>query len=475
MQKNKGLLFLVGMAFALGLEGWGAPVRAQTSPSLAWVARYSGLGVEVAHAVAVDNAGNVYVAGETDGNQNNTQGSYVIVKYDANGSALWIRRYNGPGGTPRNDRDYARALVVDPFGNVYVTGVSVGANGSADYATLKYDTQGNLLWVARYDGPDGGADLASALVVDAGGNVLVTGSSYKIGSSYDYATVKYAPNGDQLWAQIYNGPFGFNDIATDLAVDAGGNVVVTGQSAALTSRYDYATLKYDGNGVILWTARYNGTGNGDDYARALAIDGLGNVYVTGESAGPDFYFDYATLKYSPAGAPLWTRRYDGPGYGNDYAYGIALDSRNNVYVTGESGGVGTGQDYATLKYDTQGNALWAARYNGPGNRDDSAQALAVDGQGNVYVTGLSTGIGTGFSDYATLKYSPIGAPLWAHRYNGPGNGYDTAGALAVDALGNVYVTGYSAGPPTGGDFATLKYASGRFSRPGKADDPTTSQ
>jgi len=102
---------------------------------------------------------------------------------------------------------------------------------------------------------------------------------------------------------------------------------------------------------------------------------------------------------------------------------------------------------------------WARRYNGPGNGDDRAWALALNSQGNVYVTGESTGSGAGF-EYATLKYSPSGELRWAKRYNGPGNsnGFDDAYALALDSQGNVYVTGYSTGSGTNYDYATIRYS-----------------
>src|SRR5574341_1099426 len=154
---------------------------------------------------------------------------------------------------------------------------------------------------------------------------------------------------------------------------------------------------------------------------------------------------------------VWVRRYDGPGNGNDEASALAVDNSGNVYVTGRSVGSGTDYDYATIKYAPNGDTLWVRRYNGPGNLYDDASALAVDNSGNVYVTGGSWGSGT-YSDYATIKYAPNGDTQWVRRYNGPGNWVDEASALAVDNFGNVYVTGGSSGSGLYSDYATIEYA-----------------
>ena len=126
-----------------------------------------------------------------------------------------------------------------------------------------------------------------------------------------------------------------------------------------------------------------------------------------------------------------------------------------MYVTGWSVGLRIGYDYATIKYTSAGDSLWVRWYDGPGNSLDGATALAVDGSGNVYVTGYSYGPGTDY-DYATIKYTSAGDSLWVRRYNGPGNYYDYATALAVDGSGNVYVTGYSQGG-NGDIYTTIKY------------------
>jgi hypothetical protein len=139
-------------------------------------------------------------------------------------------------------------------------------------------------WVASY-GPSE-ANFASALAVDNIGNVFVTGNSLSPGSdpdqhAYDYATVKYDNDGNQTWAARYDGPAGGEDVPTALAVDASGNAYVTGRSDALGTAYDYATIKYDSGGNQVWVARYDGPGHIYDKASDITVDNAGNVYVTG--------------------------------------------------------------------------------------------------------------------------------------------------------------------------------------------------
>ena len=160
-------------------------------------------------------------------------------------------------------------------------------------------------------------------------------------------------------------------------------------------QYDYLTVKYDPDGNESWVALYNGAADAMDRAAALELDSYGNVYVTGWSEGTATDEDFATIKYDPDGNELWVARYDGPANYKDVPYGMALDPSGNVCVTGLSEGTATDEDFATIKYDPDGNQLWIARYDGPANTGDVPYGIAVDVSGNTYVTGYSTGSTTG--------------------------------------------------------------------------------
>ena len=382
----------------------------------------------------------------------------------------WAKGYNGPG----NFSDQAFAIAIDGSGNVYVTGASFGSGTDLDYTTIKYNAaDGTEEWVARYNGPGNYVDAAWAISVDGSGDVYVTGESFGSGTDYDYATIKYNPaDGSEVWVVRYNGPGNFYDGAAALAIDGSGNVYVTGQSFASGTTLDYATIKYNASGTEEWVARYNGPGNSFDVGTAIAVDGSSNLYVAGESVGSGTDYDYATIKYNASGTEEWVARYNGPGNLFDHPFAIAVDGAGNVYVTGQSFGSGTDFDYATVKYNAaDGAEEWIARYNGPENFVDQALAIGIDGPGNVYVTGGSMGSGTDF-DYATIKYNAAdGAEDWVTRYNGPGNGADAARAIAIDGSGNVYVTGESfAGAET--DYATIKYSQSPGGTPTPTATPT---
>jgi len=379
----------------------------------------------------------------------------------------WVARYNGSA----NLDDGGHAIVGDNSGNVYVTGGSHGLGTDLDYGTIKYNSAGAEQWVSRYNGPANGWDRAAAIARDSAGNVYVTGQSSGLGTDFDYATVKYDSAGQELWVARYNGPENGEDDAVAIAVDGSGNVYVTGQSTGLGTGFDYATIKYDSSGQEQWVARLPLS----DRARAIAVDSSGNVYVTGLGwCCLDTLPDYTTVKYDTAGQEQWVAHYNGPGNGQDAAHAIAVDSSGNVYVTGGSPGLGTNYDYATVKYDSAGQEQWVARHDGLAN---IAYAIAVDSSGDVYVTGRSAETANSPTGYGTIKYDSAGQQLWVARYGDSKNYFNIAEAIALDLSGNVYVTGVSLNTRSGYDYATVKYDSAgqqqwvaRYGGPGRRNE-----
>ncbi len=316
------------------------------------------------------------------------------------------------------------------------------------------------VWVKFYSGPSFW-DISQALTIDDEGKPIITGFS-RTGLTGDYVTIKYGSNGTELWNRRYNGPLNDSDVAYDVCVDHHGNVYVTGSSWDTTLTYDITTIKYNSVGIEQWIKRYKAPLNGSSEGFAITSDDSENVYISGRTSTISSGNDYITIKYNTDGIEQWIATYNGTGNSADYATYICADDSGNVYITGESWGNSSGWDYVTIKYNSHGTEQWVTRYNGIGNGTDRVQGLTIDDSCNVYVTGLSQGSGLNPSDYLTIKYSLHGIEKWTARYDassGPSSD-DYATDIAVDKFSNVLVTGYSYDPnhivPFGA-YTTIKY------------------
>jgi hypothetical protein len=385
------------------------------------------------------------------------------------GQRMWVSRYH-PRAFPA---DGATDAVRSPDGTkVFVTGYSIGHEGSA-FATIAYrPSTGARLWVARY--PAGGRFFSggsphSIAVSPDGTLVFVTGQRVNADGRTDYATVAYrAATGAQVWAARYNGPSGGEDSAVSVAVGPHGKMVfVTGssrtQGAGPTN--DFATLAYRAaTGTRVWARRYSAAANSNDQANALAVSPNGRlIFVTGETYRRGAGADYLTVAYrAGTGALQWHARYNGPGNGEDTASSVVvLPDSKTVLVTGSSEARrAASSDWATIAYRAgNGTRRWVSRYNGPGNGYDAASSMAVGPRGTlVYVTGSGTGKTSG-EDCTTIAYrTATGARAWLQRFSGPGTGPDRANSVATSPDGSkVFITGLVSTKAADGDYLTIGY------------------
>ena len=387
----------------------------------------------------LDRDGNVIVGGSSE---ENGESRFTTIKYSNAGEEIWVQHYRGPNDTSSE----IQSIDTDPLGNIYVGGNSNAfypreGESEADFATIKYAPDGTQLWVARYDGPARGKDEVHAISVDPQGNCVVSGTSAGVGTDQDIAVVKYDADGQELWARRYTSTGAGDDEGSETAVDESGNVYVAGFIAA-SGGSDSILLKYDPNGTLLWLRTYDGPAGREDRSHVLAVNRDGYAHLVSDSQNANGDTDIVTLRYAPDGTLLWEKRYNGTGNGDDFGYSVALDRIGNVYVAGESQGSGTGSDIVVLKYDANGNEMWVRRYDGPGGGRDvpgSFEPLFVDAALNVYATGVSSRALTEASeDYVTIKFAQPAADDSGfevlHDFDGPDGSQPGGLFLAADGI-----------------------------------------
>jgi hypothetical protein len=443
---SPGLTALLLVVFSIfGAEG---QVR------LAWVARYAGESNvnDIPMDIAADDQGNAYVTGRSEliasPDRSVRLRHYATVKFGAGGRLVWERQYRGgPIG-----HNHAVRILRDAAGYLYVTGGS-GSNAAPQIATLKYDPDGNLIWLSRFgaDGENWPADMA----LDATGNVFVTGVVNGFIGGPDqglmYLTFKIGPNGQVLWSQKFRPTR--QEVPSGIAVSPFGDVCVTGHFPNGAGLGDIASVKYTADGTEAWVRRF-GTANepSAEFGRAVAFDRDGNVYVTGGGT-PGFL----TFKYQADGTPLWSALYPRPsGASEQYATRIAIDPDGNVIVGGTAYHATERANWGIVKYAPDGTELWARQYNHPNGGNDTLAGMAVDNEGSIYVAGSMETNYLGLSFLVTAKYSRDGEELWRAEYASSSPPHDRAVDLAVDAAGAVYVLAESF-TATDGDYLVLKY------------------
>jgi len=261
------------------------------------------------------------------------------------------------------------------------------------------------------------------------------------------------------WVKQYNGSADGSDFSSSIITDHAGNSYLTGFVDSMGVA-DIITIKYSPAGTMLWSKRYNGPASGSDRGVMVKLDDSGNVFVAGSSTGAGTFTDIVTIKYGPTGILKWVARYDGPMHMDEFATAISVDPSGSVYVCGSGPSVPSeGFDFVTIKYSPTGGMDWVRYCDRPGfGGGEHPTAMATHG-GAVYVTGFS--LMPGFPDYIiTVGYSASGDTLFTTPYDGSGAGGRKSNSIAVTPTGEIYVCGfdYSGSSTAGVDYVTIKYA-----------------
>ncbi len=424
--------------------------------AVSWTTFYSGPGGDDrGQAIARDASGNIYVGGIR---ANASNDDFVTIKYNSTGVQQWANIVNG------GDNDRLTTIKLDASVNVFVTGQSdIDLGGTTDYnfRTIKYNTAGVQQWNILSGNPVNQEDIPSDIFIDAAGNVYVAGSSDAIAGgtvNLEFMIVKYNSTGVQQWIKYYDGTVAnAEDIPSQILADAAGNVWIAGGVNYTATQKDAAFVKYNSTGVFQAAKTFNGTGDFNDKAKAIATDASNNLFVTGYTIAAAKQRDIMLQKISSGGTTLWSRTVDGTSE-NDEGLAVATDVTGNIYVAGYSNGAGTYDDGILLKYNTSGVLQWMANYNYAASQLDKFVSVVVSALGDVYVTGYSDGnanpLITNY-DYITIKYNSLGLLQWVSRYNGAGDANDKPSKLVLSG-NNIFVTGYSSNG-LNNDIVTLKY------------------
>jgi cysteine-rich repeat protein len=351
------------------------------------------------------------------------------------GSEVWTQGYGGEdAGNAR-----ARGVAVDGAGNVIVVGEEFVVGQNANVWLRKYTPAGEVLWSRAWDGPSSGDDIAYAVAVAAGDELVVTGEQYLAGEGADIFVERVAPDGEQIWRLSHSGDAGLGDRGFGVAVDADGNIAVTGEEYKLIGLHNVWTRLMDGDGTEIWTDVFDANA-GNDRGNAVAFTAAGDVVVAGEIYVPIGLADLWLRKYAAAdGAEVWTQTTDNMA-GNDAWHAVAIDADGDIGLVGETYETNGLAAIVVAQYNASGFQVWANYQDSDGSDNDIGHGVAFGPDGALVAAGEEY-TANDFARAWVRKYDADGQELWTQTFDGQDSGNDVAWAVAVDAGGFVYAAG----------------------------------
>lgn len=357
--------------------------KVNTSGQRIWTYEWPGLvieGSEIALKLAVDNTGNVYVAGSMDTTAAQTDKNIFVLKLDMNGQLVWRKDFAGSAG----GHDVPVGIKIGSNGNIYVAGNTVNTATGADGFGICYDPAGNIVWAATYDG-GGQGEIFMAMAMDAQDNLYAAGLLNPLsGALSDGLVVKFTSAGTIAWDSTYNNATATSprDFFNSIAIDANGNVFVAG-----LSNQNWVTAKYTPAGVREWTQNYSYSSQFDS-ACTVVVDGDNNVIVGGvfgQFSGQDM----GIIKYRNDSTQVWVKRFPNSAGSDDMLTQLAVDDTNNIYAIGwETSATTINYQFLVLKYDSLGTLKYDFFYTDSlANAPDFGKRIAFDGNANMYLMG----------------------------------------------------------------------------------------
>jgi len=359
------------------------------------------------------------------------------------------QRWNGPA----NDDDTGTGVAVDAAGNSFTVGTADSNGGPRkDVVIVARNAAGNVLWQRLYDGGLAADEFGRAIVLDGFGNLFVMAEANNPGTGRDVLILKYTVFGAPVARQYFNGAANGDDVPKDIAYDPFNFVVVVGSSQNAAGNADGLVIRMMDNLLAGASNTWNGAANGFDQFNAVALDQLGNIYLTGQTFGGASGNNFLYQQYATNLMLGVSRTYNGLGNGSDVGVDIAYELPGIIHIAGTTySGAASGDDMFAMRFPRNKNWLIATkRYDRGAGSNDRAVALAVGPMSSTVVVGTSVGATT---DLAVVRFSSTLAIQWAYNLDGPAMGIDAATSVAT--LGNdTFVTGASEGA-TGMDAITI--------------------